>query len=783
MAIPTLRAWTMRRGDLTLAPTASKAGGGVPIATMMLTSPVDSDPITWTVQSGDMTGIALNSVFAPNAIVATANGGFGLHPTDRTLVIRATNSSGFAEANLTIVCVANAYSIANVSDSNSTGLGNATRKLGMGGKTVLMSWGMAVNEPSTSARQDFVGFSTHTGRFSITSEFTDAAANYTVMRTMRITGTSARIDVSKLRFAPYLPATNTSSNAQNQACIATDGACSDITIDDVAGGSPAEAVQVQQWMGGFSFQNATNCVATNMRWSRVKNGVTPGNLTNCTLSGVVVDIYLSGSVFGGGLFLSGNTFSNMILGRCFRNPIDPGDHQDNFQWGVAVSGRDQGYNNNVASNIRMYQVESNAAAQGPFMNDVGFTGTSYSGYGQNNWTLSNIAGDFFKLNPTSDVGVGWQWLRSTYIRPIQSQYVNIARPDINSPGHALGGLYSTKFTSPYDITKTTGVAVGVIAMTVDSYVVSTGQFGNWNANNYTLINNYGPLPATVNDDTQVDADLVAYYVASNAFNDPASILALNFATMTIEQVDTAWNLAFRAKLNGALKNADGTYQGMWFPDGSLNDGTVYQLTPPHSISSNVGVTEAVVGQPITVNFPLDAVANQSVSITVAVAGVTATISPNPLVIGIGETTGSVTVTASTPGTASITCTNNRSLTNPPAIVLPVTSAVTPPTSYTLTLGAAKLLAGQSTSALITLNTIATETVSVTLAGSLSTSFSPNPIVVQFGNLIGVGTVTPHTRGADSISATNDKGLTNPSAAALTVVDWARGSLFNFRGGN
>jgi len=761
MAAPVLQDWTMRRGALTLAPSASLAGGGVPMAGLMQTG--GDTVVTWSVTSGDMTGLQINAT--TGALTASTNGGFGQVTIDRTLVIRATNVDGFDEATLTVVCVANAYSVSNIADTASSGTGTTARKAGMGGKTLMFSYGMDVNLAGGTSRVDINAYNTHTGRFTITSEFVDAEANYTTLRLFRITNSSTRIDAEKLRFAPYLASSNSSSNAQNTGALTITGSSSDITLTDVGGGAPSGTL-IQQWYTGLSISTASNVTATNMRWFQCKNAISLGECTGCTISDFVVDTFASSGVFAGGNVFSNNTIENGIIVRGYRNPIDVGDHTDNFQFGGADPARSASYDGNVGRNVRFYQVNSNGAQQGPFFDDVGYTNESgFTGYGQNNWVVENLAGDFFKLNPTTDVGTGWALRNSSYWRSLSSEDLGLAFPAINSPAIAAN-MFNPTFTCPWDDTKTTGLATGIVAMNVA--LTSAGQFGDWDANNYTFLNDHGALPASVNQTTQVPADLAAYYVAADTFADPASAVGVDWAPMSAEEIDTLMNACFRAKLNGALKNADGTYKGMWFPDGTLNDGTVYQLTPPAAITSSIAVTEAVVGQPVEVTFQLDAVANQSVSIDPGVSGVAGTFSPDPVSIAISEATGTTTFTPTSAGTASITCANNRSLTNPTAITLPVTAPAVDPTLFTQVAGRPVIALGQSVVITYTLDEIATSDVVITPAASIAGAFSPTTALIGFGSLTGTTTFTPSTFGTVSISATNDSALANPSAIEVEI---------------
>jgi hypothetical protein len=269
--------------------------------------------------------------------------------------------------------------------------------------------------------------------------------------------------------------------------------------------------------------------------------------------------------------------------------------------------------------------------------------------------------------------------------------------------------------------------------------------------------------------------LAAYYAPYFVNPDVSDV---DFDSLTPGEIFDVISTRFGAKLNGLLKNADGTYNGAFFPDGTWNDGTVYGATPATSISASAQLSTVTVGQPVTITYQLDAAAVAAVTITPAKSGVSGSFSPSTVVIATGDSSGSTTFTPTTAGTASLTCTNNRSLANPAAIVLPVTAAQVGPTVYTqaLNVGAhAPLLRAITIS--YTLDAAAITPVTITPACTLAGTFtSGSTVVVPFGATAAQATFVPSVAGTATFSATNDSGLTNPATVQTSVTNCSNGQL-------
>lgn len=242
---------------------------------------------------------------------------------------------------------------------------------------------------------------------------------------------------------------------------------------------------------------------------------------------------------------------------------------------------------------------------------------------------------------------------------------------------------------------------------------------------------------------------------------------------TKEQAIAAWS----ALDNGGLLRGDGTYAGALFPDGSWNDGTQYQATPPTEISQSANLLSVTVGQPITITYQLDAAANQSVTITPDVDGVTGDFSAATVVIGVGDASGEVTFTPSSEGTAQFTATNNRSLANPAAVEVEVTSPVVSPTLFTQVADRTEVSLGGGITVTYTLNAPAVEAVTITPGVTgVAGVFSAATVVIPNGQTSGQVTFSPSSHGEGSLTATDDSGLTDPAAIAITVAPVNKGQL-------
>lgn len=277
----------------------------------------------------------------------------------------------------------------------------------------------------------------------------------------------------------------------------------------------------------------------------------------------------------------------------------------------------------------------------------------------------------------------------------------------------------------------------------------------------------------------VDPQVGVTVTADNNTFDTTQNLAVYFASpaYAVRTTKAAVIAAFSPLEDGLAKNADGTYNGALFPDGTWNDGTVYQATPPTAISQDVSQATVTVNQPVTVTYQLDAAANLAVTITPDVDGVSGTFDPATVVIGVGEASGATTFTPTTDGTAALTCTNNRSLTNPAAANVTVNPAQDAPTAYTQVANRVSTVLGGSIEVTYTLNAAAVAPVVITPAASgIAGAFSSPTVTIPFGQDQATVTFFPAAAAAGQLTASDDSGLTDPPAIDIAVSTLVRGQL-------
>lgn len=239
---------------------------------------------------------------------------------------------------------------------------------------------------------------------------------------------------------------------------------------------------------------------------------------------------------------------------------------------------------------------------------------------------------------------------------------------------------------------------------------------------------------------------------------------------------------FTPSLNGSAKVTSGpgigTYAGALFPDGSWNNGTVYNATPATVISSSILLSSIQVGASTTVTYQLDAAAITPVIITPTKSGTgTGTFSAATVTIGTGEVSGTVDITATGVGTLNIGCTNNAGLTNPATLPLTITAAPVAPTTFTQSASPTTTNPGGLLTLTYVLNAPATAATTITAACTLSGSFvQGTTVAIPFGETTGTLTFIPSLIGTATFSATNDKSLTNPANIAVTVSACSVGQL-------
>lgn len=248
---------------------------------------------------------------------------------------------------------------------------------------------------------------------------------------------------------------------------------------------------------------------------------------------------------------------------------------------------------------------------------------------------------------------------------------------------------------------------------------------------------------------------------------------------TVDEVLEQVAIAFTPAAGGPLMNPDGTYIGSRFPDGTLNDGSVYNATAPTTITASANATvENGVGLLIT--YTLDQPATSEVTITPGSSGVAGSFSAVTVAIAIGAITGAVTFTPSATGDLVITGADDAGLTGPNTLNVTVTGPVAP-TTYAQSPANINLLLGQSAEVSYTLNRAATSQVTITPALSgVSGSFNPATVVIAVGQTIGSTIFTPSSAGTATISATNDQALPNPPAATAVVSSTTRSSRKKIR---
>lgn len=753
MVAPVLQNYTMRRGALTLA-----NAGGASLAQFMQ---VSGDAVTaWSIVAGDTTSLQIDA--ATGAITPTISGGFG--GATRVLTIRATNGDGSDDADLTIEMVASAYSVASPTqvDSSGTGLRQASIRSALGGRTVIISRGTYAafngnggNSYNTAFQCRFAGFNTHTGRFTIRSEFPEDS--YLSLSRLLFIG-SQRIDVEDIDFESYLAATNATSNNQNVAAITfqwttTFGLCSDITISRCTGGAPSSATGPNQWMTGVDisgqsvapYAKATDITIDDCIFERVKDGVRINNASGCTVQSLTVSEFCSNASFWA-QEIDNNTLQDCVFVKAYNNPFDPGDHGDNNQvgggWGAG------GVRSNCTSNSSYRNIfvvaGGNAYPQGPFYDDVSVYLGVATGFFQNNCSIQNVFCDAPIFGGIRmDGGSGWDTRRNTLVLGDAWENQTSAEPWING--------------SVLSLVPSTGICSDNFAFYRDSYLLAT--FPDLDDDN-TIALLPGLPPATWTNELRLSY-LTPY------FQDPGRVL--DYSALTAAQIAAEIKEMYAPIEGGPLMNVDGTYRGSFFPDGTWNDGTVYEATPPSSIVSSAPVSNAEVGEPVTITFQLDANANQTVEINPSVSGVTGDFTPDPATVGVGEGSVTVSFVPTSAGTATISATNNRSLSGPSNLVLTITSPAVDPTAYTQSLNSGSTTVGASVQVTYVLDQVATADVIITPSSSLAGSFSSATVIVPFGSQSAQVTYTPSVQGTHVLSATNDSSLSNPASVNLLVV--------------
>lgn len=294
------------------------------------------------------------------------------------------------------------------------------------------------------------------------------------------------------------------------------------------------------------------------------------------------------------------------------------------------------------------------------------------------------------------------------------------------------------------------------------------------------LNMAGQVTTTSPDGDQIGVDVTA---RNTLLGSPAATYAGLPSLTYSECLTKAQVLAKIRPLEGlavaslGAMNTDGTYNGKLFPDGTENDGTVYQATPPSSITQSAPASEMTVGGDLVITYQLDAAANQVVTITPGVSGVSGSFSAATVTIGVGEASTTVTFTPTTAGTATLSATDDRSLTGPSNITVTVNSAAVSPTAYTQAADRASVSLGGSIRLTYTLNQPAVLDVTITPAVSgVLGAFSSPTVTITSGQTTGTVDYFPASIGTASFTTSDNRSLTDPAAVEVTVSPISRGKL-------
>ena len=209
-------------------------------------------------------------------------------------------------------------------------------------------------------------------------------------------------------------------------------------------------------------------------------------------------------------------------------------------------------------------------------------------------------------------------------------------------------------------------------------------------------------------------------------------------------------------------------------------GTVGTVTPPPSTTYATAFTETLSsaagrsGSPVTITVaPVTKAWPSGETLTFSAATLAGTFSPASVTPVVGSTTPltstfTPTSAAGTTGTIKVTAVTMTNQSGPQGYSITATTA----SGYTLTQASTSGYVGQADTLTMTPTPTGTAWPSgnITLTSTLAGSFSPNNIVampVGTGGSLTVG-YTPSAAGTATINATNNAGLTPPSAITYTV---------------
>lgn len=763
MAVPVLQAHTMRRGEFTKSGWAS-----VLLDQFMLVS--GSPIISWSITltggtAGHWNLPTTGGCPTPTATGDTAN----LNGGPYTFNVTATNADGTsAAAVLTINIVSNTYTISTRTEgrtSISTGTdGGVAIKTVLGGRTIALALGHAV--PLTS---DFTfrGLDVHSPACTITSEFPDGTR--TTLPQIVFQG-CANITTEKLEFELYLDPSNVDDNAQNRGMLFCDYNATfptlfqNMVFQDLDCGAPAGTL-LNQWCSlivveGNGLNQAGPITLTNVRAYRIKDGIRLTSVKDSSFTDYSINRFCGNAHFNVGA-LSNNLFEDGTIIGAYINPINPSDHRDFHQQGGPVGGAIISDTTDTTYRRMLYiKGDGNGYAQGIFFNDVGYYSPTggLTGKYQNNVTAENCFCDSAaQQGLVFDAGFGWTARRNTAIRG----------PDPDSdlwltPNYIMsGGVPNTAAYWTGTVTNNVFNRNGMTALitSADNKVLNdiVGQPSGWSSqtyNNATETNTYN----------------------ANFFQDPDRVI--DYENGTVAQIIADIKAAYSPIESGSLMNVDGTYAGAFFPDGTFNDGSVYQLTPPTSYTITPNDTEVLVGESVQVTIQLDAAANVEIDFTPTLSGVTGSFSPALPSIPIGQASVVTTFTPTSAGTATIGMENGGGLPEPSTFQVTVNSPASGPTTYTQAASPSPYSPFPAGITLTyTLDAPAVATVTITPACTLAGSFvSGSTVTITSGNSTGTATFAPTTTGTATFSATNGNGLANPANIAVEVTTCTTGQL-------
>lgn len=542
-------------GAVPLAASGLGVLNGLPVTSWTLTRTA-GDSTAWpsTVTTGQTPAPSRALTAADNATTATYSITADGVDTGETLTISVTGAGYTVSAKNDI-------------ESSTTGLRATSVKSQMGGRSVYFqrgsddAWANA-GFAGTSSGSDIAfirAFNTHTGTITWTSA---DASNKPAIGRMYIGADMVGHRFTGLRFEKALTAypangltSTTQSSRQNIELFECDRAANvrDIEIDNNTFGAPDTATDPTQWIsainiaGSYSGSSlANNIHIHDNTFTRVRNGISFGNITGSTFEDFTIAHFSGDAINGGASSFNTITIQDFTISHPYTNSAASGFHPDFVQIGST----------NAATSISEVIIRrgvldtgvGNRMAQGPFFNDTGFSsvysgnivqytsGATYgdgqqrlSGFTANNCEISNILYlGGFSNGITLDYGSGWTIRNNTLIRysapNAGTSSAPTIRPVILRDSVTLAAITST----------------GTIYGNVSFADVDTAT-GLTETNNVTMTDPGSSLEAQY-----------TYY--ETLFNDPR-------------------NGDWTPISGGALSLGGGKYAGAYNPDGSWADAT------------------------------------------------------------------------------------------------------------------------------------------------------------------------------------------------------------------